>query len=557
MVLTGAALPSAKVDHTYSENMHPYLSVTGDPASDPTMVRWSVVGGALPAGLSLDPVTGVVSGTPTEATTSPANFTLRATYRGKDGQADYSIEVALNIEVNLAGATLPKATVNKAYSESLRPYLSVTGDAAFDPAAARWSLVEGALPAGLALDEATGAVAGTPTAKTTSPASFTILSTYKGSDGQAVYTIEVGGQVLQVSKIAAGAYHTCAVTTAGGLKCWGLDSYGQLGNDAALTNQSTPVDVFGLTAGVASVAAGTYHTCAVTTAGGLKCWGDDSTGQLGNDAALVRQPTPVDVLGLTSGVASVSAGSNHTCAVTTTGGLKCWGYDAQGQLGNDAALTNQPTPVNVLGLTSGVASVAAGGSHTCAVTTAGGVKCWGYDGYGQLGNDAALTNQPTPVDVFGLTSGVASVAAGVAHTCAVTTTGGVKCWGRDTYGQLGDDAAIANKPTPVDVLGLTSGVASVSAGNFHTCAVTTSGGLKCWGYDGSGQLGDDAALVSQPTPVDALGLTSGVASVTAGGNHTCAVTTAGGVKCWGYDNYGQLGNDAALTNQPTPVDVAP
>ncbi|WP_437340538.1 RCC1 domain-containing protein [Achromobacter spanius] len=221
------------------------------------------------------------------------------------------------------------------------------------------------------------------------------------------------------------------------------------------------------------------------------------------------------------------------------------------------AFNNQPTPVDVVGLTSGVASVAAGSNHTCAVTTTGGLKCWGYDAQGQLGNDAALTSQPIPVDVFGLTSGVASVAARGQYTCAVTTGGGLKCWGEDSFGQLGDDAALTNQPTPVDVLGLISGVVSVSAGGSHTCAVTTAGGLKCWGRDISGQLGNDAALTDQPTPVDVLGLTSGVASVSAGGNHTCAVTSTGGVKCWGWDNYGQLGNDAALTSQPTQVDVAP
>ena len=406
------------------------------------------------------------------------------------------------ITVSLAGAALPKATVNKAYSESLRPYLSVTGDAALDPAAARWSLAEGALPAGLALDATTGAVAGTPTAKTTVPASFTVLASYKGSDGQAVYTIEVGGQVLQVRQVAAAFNHTCAVTSTGGVKCWGLDNHGQLGDDAALTNQPTPVDVLGLTSGVVSVAAGSAHTCAVTTTGGLKCWGSDGTGQLGNDAEFFSKPTPVDVLGLTSGVASVSAGSNHTCAVTTTGGVKCWGTNNNVQLGYDTAFNNQPTPVDVVGLTSGVASVAAGSNHTCAVTTTGGLKCWGYDAQGQLGNDAALTSQPIPVDVLGLTSGVVSVSAGGSHTCAVTTAGGLKCWGRDISGQLGNDAALTDQPTPVDVLGLTSGVASVSAGGNHTCAVTSTGGVKCWGRDNYGQLGNDAALTTQPTQVD-------------------------------------------------------
>lgn len=125
--------------------------------------------------------------------------------------------------------------------------------------------------------------------------SYTASGTYKNSQGQQVYTIKVGEAVLEVVQVAAGEYHTCAVTTAGGLKCWGRDNYGQLGNDTATVNQPTPVDVLGLTSGVARVAAGANHTCAVTTAGGLKCWGYDVYGQLGNDAALTNQPTPVDV----------------------------------------------------------------------------------------------------------------------------------------------------------------------------------------------------------------------------------------------------------------------
>lgn len=111
--------------------------------------------------------------------------------------------------------------------------------------------------------------------------------------------------------------------------------------------------------------------------------------------------------------------------------------------------------------------------------------------------------------------------------------------------------------TPVDVAGLTSGVSRLAVGSAHTCVVTSSGGAKCWGYDGYGGLGNDAALTRQPTPVDVMGLTSGVASISTGGNHTCAVTTSGGAKCWGRDSYGQLGNDAELTSQPTPQDVRP
>ena len=468
------------------------------------------------------------------------------------------VEVALQGEaynpVSLASAALPHGMVGKAYSYDFKQLLSVSNETSPDKSLATWS-GSGTLPTGLSLNTSTGELAGTPSAPTAG-ASYTVIGTYKNNQGQQVYTIKVGEAVMEVVQVSTGGHHTCAVTTAGGLKCWGYDNFGQVGNDAALTNKPTPVDVLGLTSGVASVSTGFYHTCAVTTAGSVKCWGQDDYGQLGNDTALTNKPTPVDVLGLTSGVASVSAGYSHTCAVTTAGGLKCWGLDSNGQLGNDTALTNQPTPVAVLGLTSGVASVSAGGTHTCAMTTTGGATCWGADIYGQLGNDVALTNKPTPVTVLGLASGVASVSAGYFHTCAVTTTGGVKCWGYDAQGQLGNDVALTNQPTPVEVLGLTSGVASLVAGSNHTCAVTTTGGVKCWGYDAQGQLGNDVALTNQPTPVEVLGLTSGVSLVSAGGAHTCAITTAGGVKCWGYDIFGQLGNDTALVSQPTPVDVA-
>ena len=543
MVLTGTALPSAKVDHAYSENMHPYLSVTGDPASDPTMVRWSVVGGALPAGLSLDPVTGVVSGTPTEATTSPASFTLRATYRGKDGQADYSIEVALNLEVNLAGATLPKATVNQAYTHSLQDYLDVTGDPSPDKTAASWSLAEGSLPAGLTLDEDTGQVTGTPTSEATSSASFTVLATYKGADGQAVYTIEVGGQVLKVKQITAGDNHTCAITQAGGVKCWGSNSGGELG-DGSTTNSSTPVDVVGLSLGVSSISAGTNHTCAVVS-GAAKCWGENSDGQLGNGNT-TQSSTPVAVLGLSSGVASISTKTSHTCSVVS-GAAKCWGRNDVGQLGSGST-TSSSTPVAVVELSSGVSSISAGEAHTCAVVS-GAAKCWGTNDWYQLG-DGTATNSSTPMDVVGLSSGVSSISAGEAHTCAVTTSGAAKCWGANLFGELGDDSSTP-RSTPVAVIGLSSGVSSISTGVSHTCAVV-SGAAKCWGANYVGQLGDYSGSDSS-TPVDVVGLSSGVSSISAGGYHTCAVVS-GAAKCWGNNDSGKLG-DNSTTSRLTPVDV--
>jgi len=369
----------------------------------------------------------------------------------------------------------------------------------------------------------------------------------------------VGGNIMAnvniviwqpMSNISAGEEYTCALSTAGGVKCWGDNNYGQLG-DNRTTVSFTPVDVVGLSNGVAAISAGGYHACALTTAGGVKCWGLNAQGQLGNNT-WANCYTPVDVVGLTSGVAAIFAGMDHTCALTTAGAVKCWGLNHFGQLG-DNTTTNRNTPVDVVGLTSGVAEISAGKyQHTCALTTAGGVKCWGWNSYGQIG-DNTTTIHYTPVDVVGLSSGVAEISAGYYHTCALTTAGGDKCWGYNDYGQIGDNTT-SNSSVPLDVVGLTSGVAEISAGDYHTCALTTAGGVKCWGDNNYGQIGDNTQI-QRLTPVDVFGLTSGVAEISAGGSHTCALTMAGGVKCWGYNENGELGDNGAESWSYTPVDV--
>ncbi len=352
-----------------------------------------------------------------------------------------------------------------------------------------------------------------------------------------------------VNTISAGASHSCAVTTDGGVKCWGYNSIGQLG-DGTNTTRIIPIDVLGLSSDVMAITVGLSHTCALTTGGGVKCWGSNSKGQLG-DGSTTSSFTPVNVSGLSSGVMAIAAGGSHTCALTTGGGVKCWGNNEFGQLG-DGTTIKSSTPVDVNGLTNVVVAITAGDSHTCALTTGGGVKCWGNNVDGRLG-DGTTTNRYTPVDVSGLSSGVSNIAAGSYHTCGLTSGGGMKCWGNNEYGQLGDGTTIA-RTEPVEVSGLSSGVSDISTGLYHTCAVTTEGGAKCWGYNEASQLGD-GTTIDRNTPVQVNGLTNGVSVITAGGLHTCALTSEGGVKCWGYNFYGQLGDGTPIT-RATPVDVS-
>jgi alpha-tubulin suppressor-like RCC1 family protein len=356
---------------------------------------------------------------------------------------------------------------------------------------------------------------------------------------------------MAITAISAGGGHTCALTRAGGVKCWGYNGAGTLG-DGTNTNKTTPVNVSSLSSGVVAISAGGSHTCALTSAGGVKCWGDNQWGQLG-DGTTTDKTTPVDVEGLTSGVKAISAGGEYTCALTSAGGVGCWGNNERGQLG-DGTTTDKTTPVAVSGLSSGVAAISAGRNHTCARIIERpffGVRCWGDNFFGELG-DGTITNKTTPVDVTGLSSGVAAISAGESHTCALTDGGGAECWGYNEYGQLGDGTRVSRR-TPANVSGLSSGVTAISAGGRHTCALPSAGGVTCWGGNESGQLGD-GTVTNKTTAIDVGGLSSRIMAISAGGSHTCALLSAGGVKCWGFNEYGELGDETTISTT-TPVDV--
>ncbi len=376
--------------------------------------------------------------------------------------------------------------------------------------------------------------------------------------------VEAGGLPGSVRSISAGGSHTCALTQSGGLTCWGNNKYGQLGENIAPisptptrteTQESTPsTRTPGVTPPISGrvsvLAAGKSHTCAVTDAGDLRCWGKNEHGELGN-GTWKDSGVPVEVSGLNRGVKAVAAGWGHTCALTDGGGVKCWGYNKNGELG-DGSNTDSNTPVDVRGLESGVTALEAADDHTCALLSNGTVKCWGFNLYGQLG-DGTAENRNSPVDVTGLTSGTAAVAAGWGHTCALSVSGGVKCWGNNHYGQVGNGSEKENYHEPVAVAGMANGVAAISADGGQTCALTSRGLVMCWGNNKYGQLGDGTAEVRR-VPVAVVGLKFAPLSIAAGWNHTCALKETGDMVCWGWNYYGQLGNGMRTTSI-LPVDA--
>ncbi len=285
------------------------------------------------------------------------------------------------------------------------------------------------------------------------------------------------------------------------------------------------------------------HVCPTGWIGGLSLVA--ASALLGLVGCSAAKPTPSAQL---KGVIKVAAGWTHTCALTAEGRVKCWGNNQDGQLG-DGTRAARHIPETVVGLLGTAKDVALGERHTCVLTSNGAAKCWGNNHEGQLG-DNSRADRVSPVEVSMLPDGLRMIAAGEQHTCVMTAVGGVKCWGNNQEGQLGDGSA-EPRTRPVTVQGLDRGVSAIATGWRHTCAVTTAGGVKCWGSNKDGQLGDGTAL-GRTVPVDVTGLSGGVIGLVAGGRHTCAVLTGGAVKCWGHNERGQLG-DGTTSDKASPV----
>ncbi len=423
--------------------------------------------------------------------------------------------------------TVPRViigTVGDAFSQ----VLSTTGHGTRTGKATTWTVRQGALPPGVTLVPRRSRLDGTMTRV------GTFTATLRATDGHGQWveqplTVQVGVRRASRQRIATSGEHTCVIV-AGALKCWGNNTFGQLGDSTAV-HSSTPVQVTGLASGVVSVTAGGRQTCALLSTGTVKCWGsfyDDI--EIGGP-----NPVPAQVRGLPGGVQAISVGDAHSCAVLSTGAVACWGWP-RGVTPIEA--TGLPTQVS--GLTSGVTAVAAGFSHTCALLSTGAVKCWGMNDEGQLG-DGTTRDSVLPVQVKGLTGGVRSISAGFRRSCAVLLSGAVMCWG-------------GGSTAPARVPGLAGGVTAVGADPESNCALLSTGAVRCWGANDGGQLGN-GTTVNSANPLQVTGLTSGVTSLAAGGRASCALLGAGAVTCWGRNGYGQLGNGTTV-NSTVPVQVS-
>ncbi len=389
----------------------------------------------------------------------------------------------------------------------------------------------------------------------------------------------------RVHSLCTGFDHACALLSGGVVKCWGQNDYGQVGNGAPTSEDVgdeagemggdlSPVDLGGVAA--TKISCGVLHTCALLDNGDVRCWGNNGVAELGaglDNATLPFSNVPQAPVELGTGlmVADISAGSGHTCARFTNGTAKCWGFALHGQLGTDSnpnyvgstpgQLGDDLSPVIFAGATPSV--VRSGNLHTCAILGAGELRCWGYNSKGQLGLGTTDSRGDAPGEMAALGTvplggSATQVGAGGESVCVLLSGGSVKCWGSNTQGEAGvgntsgDNAAIGDQPGEMAALApvaIGAPADLLAVGINHACARLVAGGMKCWGEGVVGGLGQGstADLGDSPTdlanaPVIDLGTS---ASITQIGERsfgfTCVLTDDGAVRCFGYNNHGQLG----------------
>ncbi len=371
------------------------------------------------------------------------------------------------------------------------------------------------------------------------------------------------GAPLVFRYVEVGSYQACGITTEEQSICWGFNEDGEVGTGAFSTVE--PLSRVSTDLTVRMTSSGRYHTCEVTLSGDVHCGGSNTAGQVdGSPSPPVTPFVRVHPLPATA-FRVVQAGLLHSCALSLSQQLWCWGSDGEGQIGVDPLIV----PGTALGpsfVDDSIAAVTTTGLHTCALTTNGTARCWGWGSSGQLGNNAdtasgipvavsgGLTFRtepatvPTPPDPDFYIPSQSFISAGFAHTCGIVTSNAAMCWGETEDGQLGTGNRV-NTNAPVTVSGGHQ-FRAISAGYRHTCAITTTGAAYCWGDNALGELGDGTTTDRLVPTAVAGGLT--FMSISAGDTFSCGVTTAGVAYCWGDNKYGQLGRNG-LAGSAEPV----
>ncbi len=349
--------------------------------------------------------------------------------------------------------------------------------------------------------------------------------------------------------VTVGQEHSCGLSSQGRVSCWGANDRGQLG-DGSRVDRGALTEV-ALLRGVSKVDSGAQHVCAIATTG-VHCWGANDNRQIGG-GAVEDALTPRLVLGATIGVLrQISAGPSGTAGAGLTEDM-AWGENGSGQLG-DGTMTDRPTPVISWASPASLEEIQMGTAHSCARTSLGAVHCLGAAANGALGftpaGGVSMVLAPRLVD--GVTA--VQITTNGTFTCARTAAGEVRCWGANDHGQCGQ-ASVSAVFAPMLVVGLTA-AAHISAGVSHACAVTTSGEVWCWGDNSLGQLGADTSPRGPHVPVLVSGLPP-MAAVAAGGTHSCALSRAGQIFCWGTQTHFQLGSMVGSGTRSGPVAIPP
>ncbi len=373
-----------------------------------------------------------------------------------------------------------------------------------------------------------------------------------GADG--LPDIDIGGVSDSGSSgknLATGNNHNCAIQKNQTIRCWGSNYYGELGNQQYdLIEYSTPLYDVDLPQGTVpiSVTAAQDYSCAIlsSSTNDAYCWGKGSEGKLGNGDNSDSN-TPGDKVILPGGAhpIDISSGDRHSCLVSQDGDAYCWGSNQQGQLGNGTQGGYTSTPRIVEGVDVDFESVAVGNEHSCAITTEGELYCWGANWDGQLG-DGSWENSATPVQVSSSETWKFVVSSGGArHTCAISISDELHCWGQNHEGQLGDGTYNnANTPQQVQLQSSETGkVVDASVVGFGaSCALLEDSSTFCWGINARGYLGDGTWQYST-TPVSVSILEgSEVLEISSGREHSCILLASDQIMCWGFGNGGVIGN---------------